>query len=298
MDPHPFTLAQTRSADGTALGWEQLGQGPGILVIHGGLRAGTHYRELARALADRFTVVLPDRRGRGRSGPVRPGPGLAAELEDLQAIMQATGARYVMGHSAGGLIGLEAALCLPVSRLAVYEPGLSINGSLPLGWVPAYETALARGQLARAMVTMIKGLQLGPRWLPAWVLELGLRRGMASAAGHELAALLPTLGHDIAMSRELPPTAARYAQLAIPTLLLGGARGPGYLKHALDVLAATIPGARRVEIAGADHNGPDQTAPRAVAEALASFFGAPPAAAAHLPGTALQRPGPPSGAAR
>ena len=40
------------------------------------MQSGLSQRDLAEALADRFTVVLPDRRGRGASGPF--GAGLVA----------------------------------------------------------------------------------------------------------------------------------------------------------------------------------------------------------------------------
>src|SRR4051812_23407891 len=116
------------AADGTVIGWEQWGTGPAVVVAHGGMRAGKHYRELAKLLAQRFTVVLYDRRGRGRSGPgpkAAPappaGPGgfdggavLEMEVGDLAAVLHKTGARRVLGHSAGGLIALEAARRIPL----------------------------------------------------------------------------------------------------------------------------------------------------------------------------------------
>src|SRR5262245_41769705 len=110
------------SRDGARIGWQQLGRGPALVVNHGGARAGKHYRELARCLASRFTVVLMDRRGRGASGPAGPGYGLATEIEDLAAVMQATGAERVFGHSGGAVFALEAARVLPVRALAVYDP--------------------------------------------------------------------------------------------------------------------------------------------------------------------------------
>src|ERR1044071_1725852 len=65
------------SRDGARIGWQQLGRGPALVVNHGGARAAKHYRELARCLASRFTVVLMDRRGRGAGGPAGPGVGRA-----------------------------------------------------------------------------------------------------------------------------------------------------------------------------------------------------------------------------
>src|SRR6185295_702035 len=92
------TIESARSADGTKVGWERHGAGPVIAVLHGGARAGKHYRELAKALMDRFTVVLPDRRGRGLTGPSKPGDGIREELADLAAIFEATGAQCAFGQ--------------------------------------------------------------------------------------------------------------------------------------------------------------------------------------------------------
>jgi pimeloyl-ACP methyl ester carboxylesterase len=61
--------AQVVSADGTAIGYRLVGAGPPLLVLHGAMQSALSQHDLALALADRFTVVLADRRGRGLSGP-------------------------------------------------------------------------------------------------------------------------------------------------------------------------------------------------------------------------------------
>ena len=67
------------SADGTTIGYRQLGRGPGIIVVHGSMSSGYYHLQLAEALADAFTLYLLDRRGRGRSGPYRSGDGIRQE---------------------------------------------------------------------------------------------------------------------------------------------------------------------------------------------------------------------------
>lgn len=261
------------SKDGTRVGWEQLGAGPALVVMHGGARAAKHYRELASALADRFTVLLVDRRGRGLTGPLRPGDGLEAELEDLSAVMEATGARDVFGHSGGAATALQAAMRLPIRRLAVYEP--PVGAPIPLWWLPAFEEALARGRPVRAMCLMAQGLQLGPpQWLPVSVLEAPFRLLVHGELKRELAELLPTLPHELVLARALLDHPEKLAGVRCPTLLMGGARSPRYLKDALGFLEKTIPGATRVTFDGVGHNGPDIQAPAEVAAALAPFFSA------------------------
>ena len=59
------------------IGYRQTGSGPGLVVLHGGMRAAQHYLVLAEALADGYTVYIQDRRGRGLSGP--PGENYSKE---------------------------------------------------------------------------------------------------------------------------------------------------------------------------------------------------------------------------
>jgi len=65
------------SADGTAIGYERLGAGPVLVLVQGAMGTAYTFRELAEALADSFTVIVPDRRGRGMS-PRRFDPGYQA----------------------------------------------------------------------------------------------------------------------------------------------------------------------------------------------------------------------------
>src|SRR5262249_48752066 len=119
-------LRQVTSADGTIIGYRQMGSGPGLIILHGGVRASHNYLRLAELLAKAFTISIPDRRGRGLSGPAGEDFSIAKECEDLHALMQQTGARIVSGHSAGAVIALEAALTLPIEKLVLYEPPVSI----------------------------------------------------------------------------------------------------------------------------------------------------------------------------
>ena len=62
-----LVLGAVRSRDGTTIGYRRLGMGPGLILLHGSMSSGGHHVELARLLADTFTVFVPDRRGRGLS---------------------------------------------------------------------------------------------------------------------------------------------------------------------------------------------------------------------------------------
>ena len=186
-----YRTGSVTSRDGTTIGYRQLGRGPGVIAVHGGMQAAQNLMKLARALADSFTIYLPDRRGRGLSGPPGDHYSLAAECEDIDALAQATGARGIFGLSSGAIIALQAALVLPaIGKAALYEPPLSVNGSTPTSWVARYDREVAQGKLASAAITAARGTQTAPpvlRFVPRTAAELllnaALRPGGHSATG-------------------------------------------------------------------------------------------------------------------
>jgi pimeloyl-ACP methyl ester carboxylesterase len=274
------------SRDGTVIAYRQIGRGPGLVILHGAMETGLSHLQLAEALASHFTVYLPDRRGRGLSGPSGPDYGMRKEVEDVDALLTATGAHDVMGVSAGALIALRAALELPaIRRAAIFEPPLSVNGSVDMRWLPELDRELAQGKLDAALVTGMLGAQMGPafiRKLPRGLLELMTRQMMASEqkkakpGDMTMRALAPTLRGDFQLVGEMADTLDDYRAIPGDVLLLGGSKSPAYLQQAVDALAQALPGARRVIFAGLDHSatGPREQGgkPELVAQTLRDFF--------------------------
>ncbi len=125
------------SKDGTTISYLSIGDGPSALVIHGILSMASDYAAFARALAEHFTVHTIERRGRGESGPQGDDYSIVKECEDVLALRAETGASLLVGHSYGGLVALEVARNnTAFTKIAVYEPGVSIDGSMPTGWMP------------------------------------------------------------------------------------------------------------------------------------------------------------------
>jgi pimeloyl-ACP methyl ester carboxylesterase len=96
-----------------------MGSGPGLLLIHGGINASQHMMKLGAALADAFTIYIPDRRGRGMSGPLGNNYSISREDEDLDALLQKTGAHLIFGTADGALFALHAAITLPAIQKVV-----------------------------------------------------------------------------------------------------------------------------------------------------------------------------------
>jgi pimeloyl-ACP methyl ester carboxylesterase len=193
--PSPHHCAVT-STDGTTIGYHTLGAGPGIVVVGGALRAGEDYLPLGRALARSRTAHLMDRRGRGSSGPQGSDYSIDRECDDLKAVIAATDARAVFGHSYGGLVALESARReRSFPDLIVYEPGVSVHGSLPLGWIPRYRELLDRGDARGAFTCMVRQAGFAPAMLarmPAWCARTILKLVVKGRQWQAMKALLRT----------------------------------------------------------------------------------------------------------
>jgi len=271
------------SADGTIIGYRQCGHGPGLILVHGGMMASQNFTNLASALSAAFTVYVPDRRGRGLSGPHGAGYGLDREAEDIRALVDRTGARNLFGLSSGAIVALQSAFALPqsVRKLALYEPPLAVGAFSPTAWVPRYEQELARGDLAAAMVTVIKGtadssfLDLLPRFVLVPFMKFAIEADAAEMQLGEvpIKSLIPTMHYDPRLVLETQGAIERFRAVQASVLLLGGSRSQPYLKAALDALAATLPDARRIQLPGVGHLAADNSGrPQRVAHELRRFF--------------------------
>ncbi|HST65878.1 MAG TPA: alpha/beta hydrolase [Mycobacteriales bacterium] len=269
------------SADGTEIGYRRMGSGPVVLVLHGAMQSALSQRDLARALADRFTVVLPDRRGRGSSGPFGPDWSLDREVEDVAALLAGTGARYAVGISSGAIILLTAALTEPVEKLVLFEPPFVVEGSASLDWVAEAEAALARDDVPAALVSGMHGAKMGPaliRALPRKLMERGAAAMMDKTDGDVLSMreLAPTLPYDGRLVEQTADSLERYRAVTVPTLLIGGSKSPKYLRTALSSVERVLPDVRRVELKGVDHGVTENTdrrgAPDRVAAEILKFL--------------------------
>jgi pimeloyl-ACP methyl ester carboxylesterase len=188
-------------------------------------------------------------------------------------VFEATGARFLFGHSAGGMIALETVRRVPVERLALYEPAISIDGSFSVSLAERFRQALARNDFARAQVGLAKTVGAIPWWIPNMPLRWLFRRLMAGPAGAQLRELLRAAMVDFDIAIEMDGPAARFADIEAPTLVMWGARSPAFLTDAAAALARALPQGRGERIARQGHNAPDLTAPKRIAGELAAFFG-------------------------
>lgn len=261
------------SEDGTPITFLEYGSGPGLVIVPGNNRRAHHYADLAALLADSYRVTVLDRRGRGRSGPQGPDYSIDREVEDVLAVMAARGASFVFGHSYGGLIALHAAIVQPPVALAVFDPGVSLHGSFPAGWLPRFTCLLAQGRQTAAMTTFLHSTGLTPLGrAPKLVFRLLAFALLRGDDGPDTRAMMATTPGEVGEVVRLDSDGSRYAAITCPTLLLGAGGAPAYLRNVLPRLAQIIPEAGFEIIDGLDHNAPDLNAPDAVAGRLAAFL--------------------------
>jgi pimeloyl-ACP methyl ester carboxylesterase len=279
-NPVQFHTDKIVSSDGTTIGYRQFGSGPGLILVRGGLQTSQNFTKLAAALSDVFTVYVPDRRGRGLSGSHGDHYSIRKECEDIKALLNRTGTHNVFGLSSGALIVLQAALTLPaIYRVALYEPPLPTDRSLPATWAPRYEKELAEGRLGSAMVTIIKGtgdssiVSALPRFILEPLMTLAIRAESGQSDGVPLKTLIPTVHFDTQLVAEMEGSLENFKAIRAEVLLLGGSKSKEYLKDALDALESVLPHVRRVEYSGLGHLAADNDGkPELVEQDLRRFF--------------------------
>jgi pimeloyl-ACP methyl ester carboxylesterase len=264
------------SADGTSVEYLTVGHGPHAIVVPGALAVAADLIPFASLLGQRHTVHVVQRRGRGGSGPQGARYGIARECEDIEAVRAATGARLIFGHSFGGLVAMRAAVGgAAYDAVAVYEPGISVNGSIPVGWIDRARREVAAGADLEAFISFIRGVnpeQTGR--VPRWLLRLILKRAIGPAELRQNLALMPQAIREHEEVGRLDSRLPDYHEVAAPTLVMRG-KGSGSSRQAaaLTRLAETIPAGETMAFPKLDHFAPEKK-PGEIADAALRFFAA------------------------
>jgi pimeloyl-ACP methyl ester carboxylesterase len=259
------------SQDGAKIGYLTIGSGPAVIVIPGALSMAVDYAAFARALAEHFTIHTIERRGRGLSSPQGDDYSIIKECEDVLALQQKTGASFLVGHSFGGLVALEVARNnTSLSKIAVYEPGVSIDGSIRVDWMPGYERKLAEKKYLDAFVEFVIGS--GPdriRKTPPWLMKMLLSLFLSS---HERQRIFKLLHENLREHREvarLDNSYKNYREIAAGVLLMYGGKSDTTW---VSPLTAVLPRSETREFPRLDHFGIDKKAPQEVAKAVSDYF--------------------------
>jgi pimeloyl-ACP methyl ester carboxylesterase len=250
---------------GCRLAFEVRGTGPPIVFIQG---VGVHGRGWTPQIDDlqsRFRCLDFDNRGMGLSQP----PGAPITVEQMASDALALTAHlgwdsvHLVGHSLGGPVALE---------MALREPSRARSLSLLC--------TVARGRDATRLTWRMLSIglrsRIGPRRSRRRAfLDIVLPPGSfrADEADRIAGELAPLFGHDLADQPSIAmaqlgalrryDATARLPQLSgIPTFVLSAEHDPIAPPRFGRALAAAIPGATFIEVAGASHGLPIQHASR------------------------------------
>jgi pimeloyl-ACP methyl ester carboxylesterase len=123
------------SVNGIRLHYQQLGQGPDVVMIHGitGNLASWHLH-IAPALVNEARITTYDLRGHGYSDMPKSGYTTADMASDLGHLLDTLGIEraHIVGHSFGADVALHFAMLHPerVERLVLAEPAIAALNSL------------------------------------------------------------------------------------------------------------------------------------------------------------------------
>jgi pimeloyl-ACP methyl ester carboxylesterase len=262
------------SPDGAEIAGRLHGQGPSLVLVHGGLGDDTSWFELLPYLTEHFTCYTMNTRGRGLStAPTDADYSLERLVEDVVAFTASVGEPVgLLGHSLGGALVLGAAAASDsVSAVAVYEPVVfeapSRGGSKILR-EKATRTlaAAAEGRLADAARIMIEGTATDDELA---ALSLG---GAFEAWASNVDVAVQEMQQANEDERSSPTQPSVLTRITAPLLYLHGSQTPTtwYTEGARHV-ADHVTDLRIVEIAGVGHFAP-HLAPEAIANELIQFF--------------------------
>lgn len=261
------------SKDGAKIGFYTIGSGPSVVIIPGALSLALKYEAFAQELAKTFTVHIIERRGHGVSGAQDNNYSITKEREDVLAVLAKTKAAYVVGHSYGGLVALETSRNNPaIKKLAVYEPGVSVDGSIPAEWFASYEQKLQGGKLDDAFIIFIKAMNPESRRTPNWLLKLILPRVLGKVSMQQIRDQLSTNLNEHREVARLDNSYENYRQVTMPTLIMAGGKTVTASPSTGNLLVKILPKATLKKFPKLDHFGIDEHAPKEVANAVRDFL--------------------------
>ena len=237
-----MTPAATVEAAGVPLAFEESGEGPPVVFVHGTATARTVWRETLTALGPRVRAIVYDRRAYGDSGAPEPygGTTVGEQADDLAALVRSLDAApaVLVGHELGALACLDVMLRYAelVKAAVLIEPSmlwLSAGGTDALSALREVVEKAARERGAAAAVEAFLEAVDGP----AAVKMLGEDRlGAAQATPRAFAA-------DLTAAASWPAGRRELRQIDAPATVVSGELSSPVRREAASALVRLLPNA-------------------------------------------------------
>ena len=246
---------------GARVAYAETGSGETVLLLHATASSGAQWQALSETLRSGYRVLAPDLYGYGETDPW-PGHGpfaLAEEAALADAVLADAGQGpiHLIGHSYGGAVALRFAMQQPerLRSLVLIEPvAFHLLRDEALGPANRHlfsevmevadlvSSAAASGDYRSAMARFVDYWNGDGAWMRT--------KPELQAA---LARRTPKVALDFwATTTESTPRTA-YRRIAVPTLVLRGARSPRPTRRIAELVAESLPEGRLQTIDGAGH---------------------------------------------
>jgi pimeloyl-ACP methyl ester carboxylesterase len=261
------TIETVKSKDGTSIAFERLGHGPPLVMVHGTTLDHTRWGTVVTKLAERFSLTMVDRRGRGKSGD-GPVYAIDREFEDVAAVLEVTPVpACLLAHSYGAICELEASrLTTRIAKMVLYEPPLPLPDRgliFPADLAQRLAALLAAGKREAVVEGFLREvLQLDDSDIER------LRRSSSWPVRIQAAHTIP---REVSIANTYHFHAGSFAHVRVPTLFLVGSISPNYMHAATAMASAAVAGSRVEELRGQGHSAMS-TGPEIFVESVLGFL--------------------------
>lgn len=235
---------------GLRIAFRRAGNGPPLILLHGGLSDSRCWRKQLEGLSDAFTLIAWDAPGCGQSSDPPPSFRLPDYADALARFLGTLGISraHVLGLSFGGGLALE------LYRRHPELPRSLVLASAYAGWAGSLSPDEVEQRLARGLRDAERPAE---EWASGYLDGMFTEAAPREAVGDALAMMLDTrpagmvpmlYGFAEADLRDVLP------RIVIPTLLLYGDRDQRAPPYVAQALHAQIPGSRLVVMAGVGHD--------------------------------------------
>ena len=260
--------------NGTKIFIQEFGAGDPLVLVHGSWVDHMEWPFMVPGLAQRFHVVIYDRRGHSESERTETQGSIREDVADLAAIIErASAPAHVLGSSMGASISLRLAAERPdlFRTLIVHEPPLfdllrddpetqPIVEEFDNGIVPVIDE-LEAGNMesgARSFVELVIGPGTWDSMLPDEAKQMLINNA-------------PTFLDETRDPELLTIDLKALSRFQGPVLISGGSESPPFFAPVLDKLAAVLPNATRKTFTGDGHM-PHITHPQEYVEEIKAFI--------------------------
>jgi pimeloyl-ACP methyl ester carboxylesterase len=227
--------------NGARLWYDEAGEGPAVLLLHGGLGDSGLWEPVVPLLAQRFRTIRTDLRFFGRSvGPAVPW----SWQEDAIGVLDELGVERaaLVGLSLGGKLALDIALAYPERLWAVVGVAPGLGGHDGAAYTEEHE---ARYEAAEDKVEAMMAIDFEV-WAPLGADERIRQLWRETPDANPLPDGVEPLDPAGAPAKE------RLGELAVPTLVVTAKHDPAGFREIGPLVAGAAPNARHVEL-DSDH---------------------------------------------